>query len=82
MVNSRCSSVVPAKIPRIAVYLADEVKADLEMLANSERRSVSQMAAILLEESIARAKTEGRLKPDNQISQGSQDKASDDRKTR
>jgi hypothetical protein len=35
-------------------------------LANAERRSVSQMAAILLEESIARAKTEGRLKPETQ----------------
>jgi hypothetical protein len=63
MVNLGLSSV-PAKIPRIAVYLSDEVKADLESLANSERRSVSQMAAILLEESIARAKADGRLKPD------------------
>jgi predicted transcriptional regulator len=66
MVNSSRISPVPAKIPRIAVYLSDEVKADLELLANSERRSVSQMAAILLEESIARAKTEGRLKPEAQ----------------
>jgi hypothetical protein len=64
MVNSRRLSPVPAKIPRIAVYLSDEVKADLETLANSERRSVSQMAAILLEESITRAKADGRLKPD------------------
>ena len=67
MVNSRRLSPVPAKIPRIAVYLADEVKADLETLASSERRSVSQMAAILLEESIARAKAEGRLTVDQPI---------------
>jgi CopG-like RHH_1 or ribbon-helix-helix domain, RHH_5 len=65
MVNSRLSSV-PAKIPRIAVYLSDEVKADLETLANSERRSMSQMAAILIEESIARAKADGRLNPEQQ----------------
>lgn len=54
-------TLVPAKIPRIAVYLSEEVKADLEMLANAERRSLSQMAALLIEESIARAKREGRL---------------------
>lgn len=58
------ANLVPAKIPRIAVYLSEEVKADLEALANVERRSISQMAAILIEESIARAKAEGRLKQD------------------
>lgn len=55
-------TLVPAKIPRIAVYLSEEVKADLEALANAERRSLSQMAAMLIEEAIARAKAEGRLK--------------------
>jgi predicted transcriptional regulator len=54
-------NLVPAKIPRIAVYLSEELKADLEALANAERRSISQMAAFLIEESIARAKAEGRL---------------------
>lgn len=54
-------TLVPAKIPRIAVYLSEEVKADLETLANAERRSLSQMAALLIEESIARAKLDGRL---------------------
>lgn len=54
--------VVPAKIPRIAVYLSEELKADLEALANSEQRSLSQMAAMLIQESIQRAKEEGRLK--------------------
>lgn len=60
VVNSHANSV-PAKIPRIAVYLSEEVKADLEALANAERRSLSQMAAILIEEAISRAKAEGRL---------------------
>jgi predicted transcriptional regulator len=63
MVNSRRVNAVPAKIPRIAVYLSEDVKADLESLANAERRSVSQMAAMLIEEAIARAKAEDRLKP-------------------
>jgi predicted transcriptional regulator len=58
------ANLVPAKIPRIAVYLSEELKADLEALANVERRSISQMAAILIEESIARAKEEGRLQRD------------------
>lgn len=57
-------ALVPAKIPRIAVYLSEEVKADLEALASVERRSLSQMAAILIEESIVRAKQEGRLAED------------------
>jgi hypothetical protein len=60
--NSHRVTSVPAKIPRIAVYLSEDVKADLESLANDERRSLSQMAAILIEEAIARAKAEGRLK--------------------
>jgi CopG-like RHH_1 or ribbon-helix-helix domain, RHH_5 len=41
------------------------VKADLEQLANAERRSISQMAAMLIEEAIARAKTDGRLQPED-----------------
>ncbi len=57
----RLTKLVPAKIPRIAVYLSEEIKADLETLANAERRSLSQMAALLIEESIARAKLDGRL---------------------
>lgn len=52
---------VPAKIPRIAVYLSEAIKTDLEMLANAERRSVSQMAALLIEESLVRAKQDGRM---------------------
>jgi hypothetical protein len=53
---------VPAKIPRIAVYLTEELKGDLEVLANAERRSLSQMAAMLIEEGIDKAKSDGRLK--------------------
>ncbi|MDX2239095.1 MAG: hypothetical protein NW224_00250 [Leptolyngbyaceae cyanobacterium bins.302] len=46
------SNTVPAKIPRIAVYISEEVKTDLEKLAFSERRSTSAMAAILIEEAL------------------------------
>lgn len=65
MVRQYFVILVPAKIPRVAVYLSEEVKADLERLANTERRSISQMAAMLIEEAIARAKADGRLKPED-----------------
>lgn len=44
---------VPAKIPRVSVYLDQSIKERLEMAANAERRSASQMAAILIEEALA-----------------------------
>jgi hypothetical protein len=46
------SNSVPAKIPRLAVYMSEEVKGHLEKLAYKERRSASSMAAILLEEAL------------------------------
>lgn len=52
---------VPAKIPRIAVYLAEEVKADLELLASAKQRSLSQMAAIIIEQRLKELKAEGKL---------------------
>ncbi len=63
------ANLVPAKIPRIAVYLSEAIKADLETLAHAERRSLSQMAALLIEESILRAKQDGRLEQDESDSQ-------------
>jgi predicted transcriptional regulator len=43
------------------VYLPPETKADLERLANYERRSLSQMAVYAIEEAIRRAKAEGKI---------------------
>jgi hypothetical protein len=63
MVSLTASPPVPAKVPRIAVYLSQEVKEKLDRLADQEKRSLSQMAAILLEESLLKAEQEGRLKP-------------------
>jgi len=53
--------VSPARIPRIAVYLTQQLKADLERLAAVERRSLSQMAALLIEQGLEKAKQEGRI---------------------
>lgn len=52
MGNETCSNAVPAKIPRIAVYLDEELKDQVEKLAGAERRSLSQMCAILIEEAV------------------------------
>jgi hypothetical protein len=52
---------MPAKIPRIAVYLSEELKQDLEKLAHSEKRSLSQMAAILIEQGLRQAKEKGEI---------------------
>lgn len=52
---------VPAKIPRIAVYLSEEVKSDLELLASARQRSLSQMAALIIAERLKELKAEGKL---------------------
>ena len=64
MVSVNALPPVPAKVPRVAVYLSEELKEKLDRLADQEKRSLSQMAAILLEESLSRAEQEGRLKPE------------------
>lgn len=61
MVVTCAASMSPAKSPRVAFYPPPEVKEELEQLASSERRSVSQMALILVEEGLQRAKKEGKL---------------------
>lgn len=43
---------VPAKIPRIAVYLNETLKGQVDSMADDERRSLSQMCAILIEEAV------------------------------
>jgi len=61
MVTRREVRLLPAKIPRIAVYLEEPVKEALEELANREKRSLSQMCAILIEQGIDRARDEGKI---------------------
>ena len=52
---------VPARIPRIAVYLQPEIKEQLERLAMLERRSLSQLAALIIEEAVKKAEEEGKI---------------------
>jgi hypothetical protein len=62
---------LPAKLPRIVVYLPEEVKADLELLAKSHYRPVSNMVLSLIQEAIEQAKSEGRIPRDDRSSQNS-----------
>jgi hypothetical protein len=49
---------MPSQKPKVIVYMPDETKQALEVLANEERRSLSQMALILIEDEL---KSRGKL---------------------
>ena len=61
MANQTVLESVPAKIPRVAVYLSEEVKLKLEKLASVERRSLSQTAVLLIEQGLKKAEEEGKI---------------------
>lgn len=52
---------LPAKIPKVIVYLEPRLKKDLERLANKEKRSLSNMVAVIVQEAIDKAKSEGKI---------------------
>jgi len=58
-------TALPAKLPRIVVYLPEELKADLERLAKSHYRPVSNMVLTLIQEAVDEAKSEGRIPSDD-----------------
>ena len=47
----------------ITVFMADEVKAAVKELADSEQRSLSQMASILIQEGLERRREKSQQKP-------------------
>lgn len=61
MVNNYTVQTVPAKLPSIVVYLAEELKEDLRKLADVENRTMSNLAATLLQEAVEKAKREGKI---------------------
>ncbi|MEG4109886.1 ribbon-helix-helix domain-containing protein [Microcoleus sp. S13_C5] len=50
---------MPSKLPRIAVYLPPEIKVGLEVAAKNNRRTVSNMAAWIIEQWVMEAKKRG-----------------------
>lgn len=62
-------TALPAKLPRIVVYLPEELKADLERLAKSHYRPVSNMVLTLIQEAVDEAKSEGRIQSEERSQQ-------------
>jgi predicted transcriptional regulator len=52
---------MPTKNPRVVVYLSPELKAQLEVLADKQNRSVSNLLETLAREAIEEAKKSGVL---------------------
>lgn len=53
--------LMPTSKPRVVVYLDDEVKSDLEKLAEVNDRPVSNFVLRLIKSAIAEAKEKGKL---------------------
>lgn len=59
--NQIPKTAVATSLPRITVYIDPELKQKLERLATVERRSISQMVVVLVEDGIKKAESEGKL---------------------
>jgi CopG-like RHH_1 or ribbon-helix-helix domain, RHH_5 len=59
MTSSQLKPLMPSKLPRIAVYLPPEIKQGLEVGAKKNRRTVSNMAAWIIEQWVLEAKKRG-----------------------
>jgi macrodomain Ter protein organizer (MatP/YcbG family) len=54
-------STVATDKKKISAYLEESVKEDAEKLAKLEKRSLSNLVEVLIEDAIAKAKKDGRL---------------------
>jgi len=59
--TTQTRQTVPTKLPKLTFYLPEELKKDLEQLAKSRRRSVSNLLVVLAEAEVKKAKEEGEL---------------------
>jgi metal-responsive CopG/Arc/MetJ family transcriptional regulator len=55
---------VPSQLPRLVVYMPEEVKKKFERLSEKQRRSMSQMVVFLVEQAIEEAE---RAEPTNKL---------------
>lgn len=73
MTNSQLKPLMPSKLPRIAVYLPPEIKQGLETGAKKNRRTLSNMAAWIIEQWVLEAKNCGEiLESGNETEDGGQ----------
>lgn len=61
MVSTKQITELPAKLPRVVVYLDPKLKSDLEKLAASRRRPVSNLLLVLIEQEVNKAKDLGEI---------------------
>ncbi len=52
---------MPSEKPRVTIYLDEDIKADLEKLAEANDRPVSNFVLVLIKEAITKAKADGTL---------------------
>jgi hypothetical protein len=53
---------VPSKKKRITLYFDDDLKADLEAVAEVESRSVNNLLEVVCKELVRKARMEGKIK--------------------
>jgi predicted transcriptional regulator len=61
VVNATRTKGVATKLPRVVFHVPEELKEELEQLANKRRRSVSNLVRTLVEEAVEKAKKRGEL---------------------
>jgi len=60
-VQAAITAVMPTNKGKVGVYLDKSLKADLEKLADSESRSVSNFVELLIKDAVEKAKSEGKI---------------------
>lgn len=55
------TALMPTNKGKVGVYLDKDLKADLEKLAASESRSVSNFVELLIKDAVTKAKDEGKI---------------------
>ena len=58
MMNSSCNADEMPKVT-VTAFVEEEIKEGLKQLADAERRSMSQMMAVLIEKAVEKARSEG-----------------------
>lgn len=61
---SQSMTRMPAKIPKVSIYIPEDLKKDLERLAIKETRSLSNLINVILQRAVDDAKKTGDLEID------------------
>ena len=61
MITQFSTGMSPSRIPKVSVYIPEELKKDLELLANKQTRSLSNLINVLLQKAVDEAKANGEI---------------------